>query len=52
VKDDDMPLSSYTLIHRNAVLSANQKLVLQNWAAGAMKEIETKYPADSLVKPK
>jgi heme-binding protein len=52
VKEDDMPLSSYTLIHRNAVLNADQKLVLQNWAADAMKEIETNYPADSLVKPK
>ena len=52
VKNGDMPLVSYTILHRNAVLNANQKLLLENWAANAMKEMETQYPADSLVKPK
>lgn len=31
VKDGEMPLSSYTLIHRNAVLSQADKQVLINW---------------------
>lgn len=31
VKDGEMPLSSYTLIHRNAVLSQHDKQVLINW---------------------
>lgn len=52
VKDGDMPMLSYTIIHRYAVLSAGQKLLLQNWATNAMKEMEVQYPADSLVKPK
>ncbi len=52
VKDGDMPIYSYTLLHRDALLSADQKLLIQNWAANAMKEMETKYPADSLAKPK
>lgn len=52
VKDGDMPMSSYTLLHRDAVLSADQKLILENWAANLMKEMEAQYPADSLVKPK
>ncbi|MEO9005146.1 MAG: heme-binding domain-containing protein [Ginsengibacter sp.] len=52
VKDGDMPLFSYTLLHRDAALNADQKLLIENWAANAMKEMETKYPADSLVKPK
>ena len=52
VKDGDMPMFSYTLLHRDASLNADQKLLIENWAASAMKEIETKYPADSLVKPK
>lgn len=52
VKDGDMPMSSYTLLHHDAVLSADQKLILENWSANAMKEMEAKYPADSLVKPK
>ena len=52
VKEGDMPLLSYTIPHRDAVLSANQKSILENWAANSMKEMEKQYPADSLVKPK
>ncbi len=52
IKEDEMPLFSYTIIHRDAVLSAGQKSTLINWTANAMKEMEAKYPADSLVKPK
>ncbi|MEO7315276.1 MAG: heme-binding domain-containing protein [Ginsengibacter sp.] len=52
VKGDDMPMFSYTSLHRDASLNADQKLLLENWAAIAMKEMEGKYPADSLVKPK
>lgn len=52
VKDGDMPITSYTIPHRDAVLSEDQKLILENWASGAMKDMEAKYPADSLVKPK
>ena len=52
VRDGDMPMFSYTLLHRDATLSADQKLLIENWAADAMKEMEMKYPADSLVKQK
>lgn len=52
VKDGEMPLFSYTIPHRDAVLNADQKLILENWAANSMKEMERQYPADSLVKPK
>ena len=52
VKEDEMPLFSYTVIHRDAALNADQKLLLQNWATSSMKEIEAKYPADSLINPK
>lgn len=52
VKGGDMPLFSYTIIHRDALLSDNQKLLLENWTINAMKEMEAQYPADSLVKPK
>ena len=52
VQEDEMPLFSYTVIHRDAGLSADQKLLLQNWAANSMKEMEGKYPEESLVKPK
>lgn len=52
IKEGDMPLFSYTLIHRDAVLNADQKSDLVNWAANAQKEMETRYPADSLARPK
>jgi hypothetical protein len=52
VKEDEMPLLSYTIPHRNAILNAEQKSALINWSAGAMKEMEANYPPDSLVKPK
>ncbi|MEO6833087.1 MAG: heme-binding domain-containing protein [Chitinophagaceae bacterium] len=52
IKDDEMPLFSYTIPHRDAVLSAEQKTILIDWAANAMKQMEATYPADSLVKPK
>jgi hypothetical protein len=48
VKEDEMPLSSYTLIHKDAKLSQDQKLVLSNWADAIRKDIESKYPTDSL----
>ncbi len=35
VKDDEMPILSYTLIHRNAVLTPAQKTILIDWAASA-----------------
>jgi len=52
VKRDEMPLTSYTLIHRDAVLNDNQKMEIENWATAAMHEMEKKYPADSLKRPK
>jgi Haem-binding domain len=39
VKEGEMPLQSYTIIHRNAKLSEPQKLEIATWADGLMKEI-------------
>lgn len=50
VKEDEMPLYSYTIPHRDAVLSAGQKENLIDWAANSMQEMEAKYPVDSLVR--
>lgn len=50
VKGDEMPLFSYTLIHRDAFLNPAQKLLLENWAASLMKDMELKFPPDSLRK--
>ncbi|MEO6683198.1 MAG: heme-binding domain-containing protein [Ginsengibacter sp.] len=52
IKEDEMPIFSYTILHREAVLSAEQKSVLIDWAASSMKEMEAQYPADSLVRKK
>ena len=52
VKEDEMPLSTYTLIHKNAVLDNNQKLALSGWARSAMDSMKAAYPADSLTRKK
>jgi hypothetical protein len=52
VKKGDMPLFSYTIIHRDAVLSVQQKQTIEDWAANSMKEMEAKYPPDSLKRKK
>ena len=51
VKEGEMPMFSYTLLHRDAVLNVDQKLSIQSWVINSMKEMEARYPADSLVKP-
>ncbi|MGJ1447007.1 heme-binding domain-containing protein [Sphingobacterium spiritivorum] len=43
VKDGEMPLSSYTLIHRNAVLSQEDKQVLTKWFAEMEDSISLKH---------
>lgn len=52
LKKGEMPLASYTLIHRDAVVTGDQKQAVENWAQAAMKQMEQQYPADSLKRPK
>lgn len=40
VKEGEMPLKSYTLIHKNANLSSEEKTALTDWASTLMKQIE------------
>jgi hypothetical protein len=49
VKQGEMPLSSYTLMHRNGNVTTEQKLTITNWATAISDAIKAKYPADSLV---
>lgn len=51
VKEDKMPLSSYTLIHSDAKLSNEQKLILANWVTVLRDSIKAQYPEDSLKRP-
>lgn len=50
IKEDGMPLDSYTWIHKNAILNADQKKQLTDWAQGIRDQMKQKYPADSLSK--
>ena len=49
VKGGDMPLTSYTLVHRDAILKDTQRLLIANWTTVSRKEIENHYPPDSLI---
>lgn len=49
VEEDEMPLQSYTLIHQNAKLNEQEKLIIMNWADSLRTIIRSTYPADSLV---
>lgn len=49
VKDSEMPLESYTAIHKNANLSEEEKNTLINWCVLVRDSIKARYPADSLV---
>ncbi len=49
---NEMPLASYTLIHKDAILSNEQRALVSNWAAAIRDSIKAAYPADSLARPK
>ena len=52
VKEGEMPLSSYTIIHRDAKLSKEQKLAVAQWVESLRDSIKQAYPADSLKRKK
>lgn len=49
VKEGEMPLNSYTWVHKDAVLSPEQQVLLTSWASSLMDSMKARYPADSLV---
>ncbi len=50
VETGEMPLDSYTLIHRNANLNEQQKNLIISWSKSAIKQLKINYPADSFLK--
>lgn len=52
VKEDEMPLESYTWIHKDAKIEPAEKELLLNWAANVIEAMEAKYPIDSLRRKK
>lgn len=52
VKEGEMPLKSYTLVHTNAKLDEEQKNKLISWTDAVMNDMKSKYPIDSLIRKK
>ncbi len=52
VQKGEMPLKSYTLIHADARLSDADKQAIMDWANSTREIMQSKYPADSLTRPK
>jgi hypothetical protein len=48
IKQDEMPLPSYLLIHRYAKLSPEEQSLLIRWSTAMMDSMRVKYPPDSL----
>ena len=52
VKEKEMPLDSYTWIHKEAILTEDEKSKLINWADTIRDSMKAKYPMDSLIRKK
>ncbi|MBS1566549.1 MAG: heme-binding domain-containing protein [Bacteroidetes bacterium] len=50
IADGEMPLGSYTIIHKDAILSQEQKKILTYWSQGIRRQMESVYPPDSLAR--
>ena len=48
VEENEMPLSSYTLIHSDASLNETQKKIISSWVNNLRDSFKLVYPADSL----
>jgi len=52
VEEGEMPLDSYTWMHRDARLTETEKKEVIDWANNVRAEMESKYPRDSLIRKK
>ena len=43
VNEEEMPLKSYTIVHRDAALDAAQRKIVADWATGVMQQIATEH---------
>lgn len=50
VKENKMPLESYTWVHGNAKLSVEQRAKITTWAESVRETMRKTYPADSLAR--
>lgn len=49
VKGGEMPLESYTVIHRDAKLSVEERNILMDWSFAVRDTMKARFPADSLI---
>lgn len=52
VEENEMPLPSYEIIHREASLDSVEKQLLINWANSELESMRKAYPSDSLISKK
>lgn len=52
IRENEMPLNSYTWIHKDARLSEEEKSKLIGWAESVMDTMKIRYPIDSLIRKK
>ncbi len=52
IDQDEMPLSSYLIVHRHASLTQEQKDVLNAWVTDSRSFMKSTYPPDSLERPR
>lgn len=43
VNNEEMPLKSYTIVHRDAALDPAQRKIVADWATGLMQQIATEH---------
>lgn len=52
IKKNEMPLPSYTWIHKDAKLTTEEKKLLIDWTIALRDTLRSRYPLDSLVRKK
>ena len=52
VKEGEMPLNSYTWVHKDAKLTTEEKAKITGWAQSVMDTMKARYPIDSLIRKK
>ena len=52
VKEGEMPLNSYTRVHKESRLTEAEKNKIIGWAAAVMDTMKSRYPTDSLIRKK
>jgi cbb3-type cytochrome oxidase cytochrome c subunit len=50
IKEKHMPLDSYLWLHKDADLTDEERQKLAEWSVGVRRQMEAKYPMDSLVR--